>query len=99
MEKIAQVYSLHCFVCTNTKDKGESCGPKGAAVIRDELKDWIRNQGLHRQVRINNAGCLGQCEKGIAIALYPDNDWLLHVAPEDIEEIKEILSKHLPQNA
>ena len=31
-------YKVHVFICTNIKEKGSSCGPKGAATLRLDLK-------------------------------------------------------------
>lgn len=98
MESINPPYQIHCFICTNLKEKGESCAPKGSLELRDRLKTWVKEQNLHRFVRINNTGCLGQCENGIAVAIYPQNRWFLKVTPENFEaiqnEIKQLCLEH-----
>lgn len=43
-------------------------------------------------VRINMAGCMGRCEQGPVIAVYPDGVWYTYVDEEDIEEI---INSHL----
>lgn len=95
MNPSSKHYDLHCFVCTNFKEKGQSCGPKGAPELRNKLKDWIKSQGLRDRVRINNSGCLDACEEGIALCLYPKQEWFTHVNLQDFEEIKKIILERL----
>lgn len=44
---------------------------------------------LAGQVRINGCNCLGPCEQGINMVVYPDNVWYQKVTPEDLTEIVE----------
>ncbi|KAF1013130.1 MAG: Ferredoxin, 2Fe-2S [Burkholderia gladioli] len=41
------------------------------------------------KVRINNAGCLGCCEEGPVIVVYPEGTWYTYVDKQDIDEIVE----------
>ena len=41
------------------------------------------------QVRINQAGCLGRCEHGPVMVVYPQETWYTYVDNEDIDEIIE----------
>ena len=89
-------YDLHILVCTNTKEKGQSCGPKGGQEIVDALKEWTKsgNSGLKGKVRVNKSGCLGKCESGIACVAYPKASWVLEASPSDIPAIEQwILSQ------
>ena len=38
-------------------------------------------------VRINKAGCLGRCDAGPVLVVYPEETWYGYVDNEDIEEI------------
>ena len=38
-------------------------------------------------MRINKAGCLGRCDDGPVIVVYPDNVWYTYVDKDDIDEI------------
>jgi len=93
-------YKAHVFICTNlrTAKPGEkvreSCAAKGAEELRGELKDWAKNEFGH-SVRINTAGCLDQCEKGIACVIYPQDVWMTEVKSTDGEKIKGLLKKLL----
>jgi (2Fe-2S) ferredoxin len=85
----------HVFVCTNERaadnPKG-CCKLKGGPEVRDRLKAELAARGLSKIIRANNAGCLDQCEAGVAIVVYPEQVWYGHVTPDDIPEI---VDKHL----
>ena len=43
-------------------------------------------------MRINIAGCLGRCELGPTLVVYPDGVWYTYVDKDDLEEI---INEHL----
>lgn len=89
------VYQYHVFFCTNQRDPGESCcADFNARAMRDYAKKRSKELGLARPggVRVNLAGCLGRCEQGPVIAVYPEGTWYTYVDEEDIEEI---ITSHL----
>tara|TARA_B100001750_G_scaffold203949_1_gene180055 strand:+ start:206 stop:523 length:318 start_codon:yes stop_codon:yes gene_type:complete len=74
----------HVFVCVNCRDsKRRSCGEKGLE-IRTKLLMLSKDD---KDVRINKSGCLDMCEKGPAIAIYPERIWYKKVQVEDCDEI------------
>ncbi len=83
-------YKCHLFICTNTKEKGSSCGPKGAAALRIELKKRLEEKYPDKKnlFRINASGCLGQCEKGIAAVCYPKGEWKTELTAQDIDSLE-----------
>lgn len=93
MEKaLEQVPELQMFVCTRTKEKGACCGPKGGSELRDSLKKWVKEQGLHQKVKVTASLCLGHCENGITVVVHPDNEWYINVhAMDDIDNLKQII--------
>lgn len=93
MDKITtDVPELQMFVCTRTKEKGASCGPKGAGVLRDTLKKWVKEQGLNKRVKVTASLCLSQCENGITVVVHPDNEWFINVGAEtDLDKLKQII--------
>ena len=64
-------YQKQIFVCTNDK-KGEkhSCGDHKGEAIFIELRRIAKERGLHPQIRIAQAKCLGQCSTGCNIMVY-----------------------------
>ena len=70
------------------------CGQRNAAEIRDYAKAKIKQLGLSGEggIRMNTAGCLGRCESGPVIVVYPQDIWYTYVDREDVDEI---ISEHL----
>ncbi len=85
-------YERHVFVCVNERPadnpKG-SCKARGGIAVRDLLKKELAARGLTHRIRANNAGCLDQCERGVAIVVYPEQVWYGAVTPADVTEIIE----------
>lgn len=88
MSNTSPQYKAHLFICTHTRETGESCGAKGAADLRDVVKKACK--GIPG-TRVNTAGCLGQCERGIAAVLYSSGP----VAPRWFLELKASESEKL----
>jgi len=79
----------HVFVCVNCRDDGrKSCGEMGLA-IRTELVRFAALDNNGDQLRINKSGCLGVCEKGPALVIYPEGIWYKEVNDVDCSEIYE----------
>jgi (2Fe-2S) ferredoxin len=60
------------------------------------MKDKVKALGMagEGQVRVNKAGCLGRCDAGPVMVIYPEETWYTFVDQEDIDEIVE---QHLVQ--
>lgn len=90
------VYKHHVFFCVNQREGGIACcNAHGADALRNYAKDRIKALGLHEgaaSVRINSAGCLGRCDDGPVIVVYPEETWYTYVDKEDIDEI---VDRHL----
>ncbi len=83
-------FQRHVFVCQNKRTPGHPkgcCSDKGSAAIRDALKASAKQHGLQGLVRINEAGCLDQCEHGVTIVVYPEAVWYGFVQLADVAEI------------
>ena len=83
-------FDCHTFVCCNERAAGHPrgcCQPAGQA-IRDALKEELR---LCRRsdivARVNQAGCLDQCEYGPTVVIYPQGIWYGRVRLEDVPRI------------
>lgn len=83
-------YEKQIFVCTNdAKGEKASCGDhQGEAVFR-ELRKIAKEKGIHPRIRVAQAKCLGQCNTGVNIMVYPDNVWYSHVRLENVQELAE----------
>lgn len=88
-------YQRHVFFCTNLKTSGKQCCATGdAEKLRDYAKQKLKKLGLHGAGlhRVNTSGCLGRCELGPVLVIYPEGAWYSYKTYNDIDEIIE---KHL----
>ena len=86
-------YDKHVFFCTNQRAPGEGCCNNfGASRMRDYAKDKVKALNLStdaNRIRINNAGCLGRCDDGPVLVVYPEGVWYTYVDETDLDEIIE----------
>jgi len=83
-------FERHVFVCTNRREPDNPkgcCAAKGAEDVRDLLKERVAALGLRGKIRVNAAGCLDQCARGVTLVVYPEAVWYGGVKTEDVEEI------------
>ena len=82
------LYRKHVFVCTNERNSKsqQSCGEIGSE-IRAQLKKEVLERGLNKEIRINKSGCLGKCDKGPCLVIYPKGNWIFNAKEEDCQEI------------
>ena len=87
-------YTRHLFICTNRRPDGSPrgcCATKGGEELRIAFKKELDAQAV-KGVRANGSGCLDACERGMSVAVYPDNVWYGPVTQADV---KEIVSEHI----
>jgi len=81
-------YSKQIFVCTNDRNgESPSCGDHQAENIFKEMRRIAKERGLHPDIRVAQAKCLGKCSIGTNVMIYPDNVWYSDVRLVDVEEI------------
>ena len=84
-------YQKQIFVCTNDRQgEGASCGDQKGETVFTELRKIAKDRGLHPTIRVAQAKCLGQCNKGVTIMVYPDNVWHSGVGITDVEKLAEM---------
>lgn len=82
------MYDVHIFVCENRRELPKlGCADRGNVDLINLLKEKIRNQKLPIHIRVNRSGCLGQCEKGPVLVIYPQNQWHFNVTPNKLDTI------------
>jgi predicted metal-binding protein len=92
-------FTAHLFICTNDRGpdaKRESCCPKGSEELREKVKKACKEKGFSG-VRINSAGCLDQCERGIAAVLYPAGQWFLDLEKDSVDILVDAVEKTVKQ--
>src|SRR3989344_6170525 len=87
---------LHFFVCTNDRTDipnnfKPSCGPSLTSKHVKELKQWIRERGLTKDVYCAQAKCLGFCNpEGSVASMYHQSKFVKY---QSIDELKEWIKK------
>jgi (2Fe-2S) ferredoxin len=90
MNKNEMPYQRQIFVCTNNAEgKKASCGDHNGEEVFRQLREIAKAKGLHPKIRVAQAKCLGQCNQGVNIMVYPDNIWFNHVRTEDVPAIAD----------
>src|SRR3989304_5639389 len=84
-------------VCVST-----GCEALGVKGVLKAFEEEIKKQGLEGRIDIKETGCLGFCEKGPRIVIYPEEIYYFRVKSTDVPEIvsktlinKEIIERRL----
>ncbi|MDR2017054.1 MAG: (2Fe-2S) ferredoxin domain-containing protein [Burkholderiales bacterium] len=86
-------YQHHVFFCCNQRSPDECCcAQANAETMYLYAKDRVKALRLTDRVRINRAGCLGRCEEGPCLVIYPEAIWYTYRTPSDLDEI---IDQHL----
>lgn len=81
-------FQLHLYVCTQTKPEGNvSCPGNGSAGILQALECELLAQGLDDHVQVTTCGCLGLCDDGPILIVYPEGVWYRKVKASDMAQI------------
>lgn len=81
-------FRRHVFVCTQEKGEGvTSCPHHGSFGILRTLERELLSQKLDDDVQVTTCGCLGLCDDGPIMIVYPEGVWYHKVAEEDVPEI------------
>ena len=84
-------FRQHFFVCTNARPPfaKPSCGPQNSNQILMLLQEEVEKRGLLNEVKITGCDCLGPCEEGPIMVVYPEGTWYKKVTADDVSEIVE----------
>jgi NADH-quinone oxidoreductase subunit F len=82
-----ETFRNHVLVCA-----GAACVSSGCRDIRDAFVIKIREQNLQEEVKVIETGCVGSCDLGPLVLVYPEGVFYQKLKPVDVEEI---VSEHL----
>jgi (2Fe-2S) ferredoxin/SAM-dependent methyltransferase len=86
-------FRYHVIVCTQQKTENvPSCAAAGGPEVLGALYGQLGKQGLADEVMVSATGCLGACDHGPVMIVYPDATWYGPVKPADVADI---VSSHL----
>ena len=78
----------HVFVCTQQKPEGVTCCPaSGSMSISGALHGELGKQKLSEDVQVTTCGCLGLCDDGPIMIVYPEGTWYRKLTALDVPEI------------
>ena len=90
-----QPFKYHIVVCTQQKAENVTCCVSaGSASVVDVLYRELGNAGLSDNAIVSTCGCLGLCDSGPVVIVYPEGTWYVNVTAPDV---KEIVSSHIAQ--
>lgn len=83
---------LDILVCS-----GAACISNDSTTIKNKLQAVLKENNLEEEVAIVETGCMGPCELGPVMLVYPDGVFYIRLKEKDIEEIvKEHVIKGRP---
>jgi len=81
-------YQRHVLLCA-----GKSCSDNESRRLLCYMKATLKSLGMGKdQVRVNRAGCLGVCNEGAIMCVYPEAVWYCRV---DQAAVDRIIKEHL----
>jgi len=68
---------------------GTGCHASNSVELMDNLRKYIKENGLENDVKVVQTGCFGFCAQGPIVKVMPDNVFYVQVTPEDAKDIVE----------
>lgn len=87
-------YQQHLFICTNQKESPKKCCAQANA---DKSWEYLKLKLNELQlsgpkgVRVSRSGCLGRCQQGPCIVVYPEGVWYTY---QDQKDLDLLIQKH-----
>ncbi len=91
---LPMVFKHHVFICSQQRPPMHprgSCGAAGAMPLIERLGGKMQALG-NPEAALTVTGCMGFCQAGPIIVVYPEGIWY---APKTSEDIDEIVASHL----
>lgn len=80
------------FVCTQNRPANHprgACSHKGASDVLEAFWQQLQQRNAYDKVAITYSGCLGPCDQGANVLVYPEGVLYGNVRKEDVNEIFE----------
>ncbi|KFZ25759.1 MAG: NADP-reducing hydrogenase subunit HndC [Candidatus Izimaplasma bacterium HR2] len=74
----------HVLICS-----GSMCISRGAKSLRDEFEEHLSRLGIRDEIKLVNTGCVGLCEQGPFVIVYPEGVFYATIKSKDIKTICE----------
>ena len=80
----------HVFVCSQSRPAGHprgSCAEKGCNDVLQTFWQELQKRNASERIAVTYSGCLGPCDQGANVLVYPEGILYGHVTKEDVMEI------------
>ena len=77
-------YRSHCLLCA-----GGGCISSGSPSVRQALLEELRRHDLINEIRVVETGCVGSCQVGPVMIVYPEEVFYQRVTPEAVPALVE----------
>ena len=85
----------HVFVCAQARPAGHprgSCMEKGCSDVFNAFLDQFQQRNLWNDFQVTSTGCLGPCQAGPSVLVYPEGIMYAGVKPSDVASV---INEHL----
>lgn len=82
----------HVFICMQRRPDGHprgSCGAKNAEAVFNAFAQALIQRNLQNRIALTQTGCLGPCQAGANVLVYPGSVMYSWVEPTDVPAIIE----------
>jgi NADP-reducing hydrogenase subunit HndC len=66
---------------------GSGCVSAGSLKIKERFHEVLQEKNLANEINIIETGCMGPCDYGPVMVIYPEGTFYKAVSPDDVEEI------------
>jgi len=88
----------HVFICTQGRPPGHprgSCAANSSMPMFQEFMQQFEKRGLWGKFALTSTGCMGPCDRGPSVLVYPEGVMYGAVSKDDVNAIIE---EHLLQD-
>lgn len=81
---------FHLFICSMKRPPGHprgSCGERGADALTPAFAQALMKRGLLQKIALTQTNCLGPCQTGANVLVYPGAVMYSGVQPHDVDAI------------
>ena len=68
---------------------GSGCVSAGSLKVKEKMVEQLAKHGLTNEINIIETGCMGPCDYGPVMMVYPEGVFYKKVTPEDVTELVE----------
>jgi len=68
---------------------GSGCVSAGSLKVKEKMVEQLAKHGLTNEINIIETGCMGPCDYGPVMMVYPEGVFYKKVTPEDVPELVE----------